>query len=109
MNWYCPKAPAYYNLQSCSFEIEGFRYLRAVQWLNQLRYTWHADQYSRQYVYVQEKLTYSTVQYSTERMTIDHFWDSIVTIGNLPIRKSGAMTSILQDAMKGMDDNHDES
>jgi len=44
-----------------------------------------------------------------ERMTIDHFWDSMVTIGNLPIRKSGAMTSILQDAMKGMNDNHDES
>jgi len=43
------------------------------------------------------------------RMTIDHFWDSIVTIGNLPIRKSGAMTSILRDAMKGMNDNHDES
>ena len=43
-----------------------------------------------------------------ERMTIDHFWDSIVTIGNLPIRKSGAMTSILRDAMKGMNDNHDE-
>jgi hypothetical protein len=45
----------------------------------------------------------------SERMTIDHFWDSIVTIGNLPIRKSGAMTSILRDAMKGMNDNHDES
>jgi hypothetical protein len=40
-----------------------------------------------------------------ERMTIDHFWDSIVTTGNLPIRKSGAMTSILRDAMKGMYDN----
>jgi hypothetical protein len=44
----------------------------------------------------------------SERMTIDHFWDSIVTIGNLPIRKSGAMTSILRNAMKGMNDNHDE-
>jgi len=43
-----------------------------------------------------------------ERITIDHFWDSIVTIGNLPIRKSGAMTNILRDAMKGMDDHHDE-
>ena len=42
-------------------------------------------------------------------MTNDHFWDSLVTIGNLPIRKSGATTSILRDAMKGMNEHHDES
>jgi len=30
----------------------------------------------------------SVLQDLFERMTIAHFWDSIVTIGNLPIRKS---------------------
>jgi len=42
-------------------------------------------------------------------MTIDHFWDSIITIGNLPIRKGGGMTSNLGDAMKGVNDHHDVS
>jgi len=62
MIWYCPKAPAYYNLQSYSFEVEGFRYLRAVQWLNQLRYTWHADQYSRQLLLVVSTDTWQTTK-----------------------------------------------
>jgi len=51
-----------------------------------------------------------TLQYSTtDGMTVDPLWDSIVTSGNLPVRKLRGSLGATRDTKSGTNDHHDES
>ena len=42
-------------------------------------------------------------------MTVDPLWDSIVTCGNLPVRKLRGSLDASRDTKSGTNDHHDES
>jgi hypothetical protein len=42
-------------------------------------------------------------------MTVDPLWDSIVTSGNLPVRKLGGPLDATRDTKGGKNNHHDES
>jgi hypothetical protein len=42
-------------------------------------------------------------------MTVDPLWDSIVTSGNLPVRKLRGSLDATRDTKSGTNDHHDES
>jgi len=46
---------------------------------------------------------------TVDGMTVDPLWDSIVTCGNLPVRKLRGSLDASRDTKSGTNDHHDES